>query len=435
MGGKLALWDFLKDVATNLNQKKQGIRWSTNSVAFSQAMKMYGGRRMCELFSLNFAGPTYSTTKRVNQKGVQFVAGEHVDIFRSVAQIYEQAKQAHGVVGPVRVILAEDETKVKGRVAWDHQMDTLVGFCGTKTEHVCVTDYKLVVGIGDAGYDNIVDGFCSNHVGAFARIIMVNPLHLSLPRLVLCVTCTCNCFDASWVRQQWQRIEDLWRKECQDKVGPIIGHASDGDSRRRQLMLSDYKSITGVRFSINWEGWLLSAVVDEEGKCSGLHDQDWIHNGKKLINPLDSPVKTLQLGEDGAFHTHLGMIYNKYSFDQHGLKLEDVQRKDRENWASAQRMCQRKTQDCLAAMRNSPEAHRERTLSTEMYLQICSDYIDIFASQKLDLRCRIVLAAKVSFFFRLWKLWFAHGNHAVGNNSVRFTARESFVSQQCFFDD
>ena len=175
-------------------------------------------------------------------------------------------------------------------------------------------------------------------------------------------------------------------------------------------------------------------MVDEEGRCSGLHDQDWIHNGKKLINPLDSPVKTLQLGEDGAFHTHLGMIYNKYSFDQHGLKLEDVQQKDRQNWASAQRMCQRKTQDCLVAMRNSPEAHRERTLDTEMYLQICSDYIDIFAFQKLDLRCRIVLAAKVSFFFRLWKLWFAHGNHAMGNNSVRFTARESFVSQQCFLD-
>ena len=87
MGGKPALWDFLKDVATNLNRKKQGIRWSTNFVAFSQAMKIYGGRRMCELFSLNFAGPTYSTTKRVNQKGVHFVAGEHVDIFQSVAHL------------------------------------------------------------------------------------------------------------------------------------------------------------------------------------------------------------------------------------------------------------------------------------------------------------------------------------------------------------
>ena len=92
------------------------------------------------------------------------------------------------------------------------------------------------------------------------------------------------------------------------------------------------------------------------------------------------------------------MIYNKYTFDEHGLKLEDVKRKDRQNWASAQRVCQRKTQECLATTRNSHEAHRERTLGTEMYLQICGDYINIFASPVLDVRSRIVLASKVHFF-------------------------------------
>jgi hypothetical protein len=115
------------------------------------------------------------------------------------------------------------------------------------------------------------------------------------------------------------------------------------------------------------------------------------------------------------------MIYNKYTIDEHRLQLEDVQRKDRQNWASVQRMCQRKTQECLAKMRNSQEAHQECTLGTEMYLQFSGDYINIFASQVLDLRNRIVFAAKVSFFFRLWKLWFTHGNHAIENNSVRFT--------------
>ena len=114
MGGKPALWDYLRDVASNLNRSKQGFRWSTNSKAFSQAMKIYGGRRMCELFELNYAGPNPSTTKRENQKGVQFVHGEHVDIFQSVAKIYKDAKAAHGIVGPVLVILVEDETKVKG---------------------------------------------------------------------------------------------------------------------------------------------------------------------------------------------------------------------------------------------------------------------------------------------------------------------------------
>jgi hypothetical protein len=33
----------------------------------------------------------------------------------------------------------------------------------------------------------------------------------------------------------------------------------------------------------------------------GLHDQDYIHDGKKLINPLDSLVKSLQLGVETCF--------------------------------------------------------------------------------------------------------------------------------------
>lgn len=100
-------------------------------------------------------------------------------------------------------------------------------------------------------------------------------------------------------------------------------------------MLTDYKSLAKERLSIDWEGWLLIASFDEDGNCKGFHDLDWIHNGKKLMDPLDSPVKILQLGEDRAFYTHLEMIYNKYSFDEHGLKLEDVKRKNRQNWASS----------------------------------------------------------------------------------------------------
>lgn len=56
------------------------------------------------------------------------------------------------------------------------------------------------------------------------------------------------------------------------------------------------------------------------GSSRSKLDTEW----KKLINPLDSFVKILQLGKYGSFYTHLEIIYNKYIFDEHGLKLEDV---------------------------------------------------------------------------------------------------------------
>ena len=341
-GGKPTLWDFMRDIATNLNRRKEGVRFSENSKALAQAMKVYGGRRMCDLFALNYSGPSYSTIKRGNKKGIQHVLGEHGEIFAAVAEIYKDAKDAHGIIGPIPVILAEDETKVRSRVHYEQRFDTLAGFCGPKDNHICVSNYKPIVGIGDDGYNKILDCFRFDKVGGFARVVMVSPLHDKLPRLVLCVSCTCNCFDSQCVKNQWVKIEKLWDKHCKDVVGPIIGHASDGDSRRRQLMLVDYKSTDGQRLKVDWPGWVFSAKLDSNGNGMGLHDQDFIHNGKKLINPIDSPVRTLQLGADVVTLTHLGLVYNKFSCDQHGLKLEDTNRKDRQNWASAQRICQKK---------------------------------------------------------------------------------------------
>ena len=71
-------------------------------------------------------------------------------------------------------------------------------------------------------------------------------------------------------------------------------------------MLEDYRKQEGVRLNVNWEGWLLSAGIDSNGDAYGLHDQDYIHNGKKLINPLDSRVWDLILGGDIALHEHIG---------------------------------------------------------------------------------------------------------------------------------
>jgi hypothetical protein len=70
----------------------------------------------------------------------------------------------------------------------------------------------------------------------------------------------------------------------------------------------------------------LSARVNADGGIYGLHDQDFIHNGKKLINLLDSPVRVLQLGGDMCYLEHIGLIYNRFTFDEYGLKLKDVKK-------------------------------------------------------------------------------------------------------------
>ena len=433
-GGKPALWDFLHDVAQNVSRDDRGNRYSENTRCLGEVMKVYGGHRMIDMFALNFAGPSYSQVKRDVKKGIQFVPGEHLHIFALVAEIYRDAKALHNIVGPVLVILVEDETKVKRRVAWEPKWDTVAGFCGPEENHVCHSGFRPHVGNGEEGYRKLVESFTSNRKASFARVVVVNLLHPKLPRLVLVACCTCNYFNSDWVRKQWNVIDDLWKRDCLGAVGPIFGHASDGDSCRRQLMLADYKSDSGRWLQVDWEGWMFTASLDEKEDAMGMHDQDYIHNGKKLINPLLSAARTLQLGGDLCLHSHIEQVFKEFTPEEHGLKLEDVERQDRQNWVATQRLCQSKVQTCLARMRCSDYAQLERTLGTELYLEICSNYIDIFCSLRLDLRSRVVLSGKVSFFFRLWRLWLQNGDHGVSGNPQRLVETKKFVSQQCFLD-
>jgi hypothetical protein len=71
----------------------------------------------------------------------------------------------------------------------------------------------------------VLDAFKNNRIGSFARIVMVNPLYNKLPCLVLVICYTYNCFDTSWVRGHWGRIQNLWNLHYLEQVGPIIGHA------------------------------------------------------------------------------------------------------------------------------------------------------------------------------------------------------------------
>ena len=105
-GGKPVLWGFLQDVAQNLNQDSQGNRYIVNTKCFAQAMKVYGGRRMCNLFALNFVGPNYSTIKGDLKKGVQFLPVEHAEIFFVIVSVCRDTQIVHNIVDHVPVIFA-----------------------------------------------------------------------------------------------------------------------------------------------------------------------------------------------------------------------------------------------------------------------------------------------------------------------------------------
>jgi hypothetical protein len=121
--------------------------------------------------------------KQANKTSVQYVPNEHVTIFKCVAKVYKREK-VHNIGGLVLFILVEDETKVRSKIAWGSRSDHLINFCGAKFDHHCVTNFNLVVGIGKDEYNKILK-FTNYTIASFARVIIVNPLHDKLLKLIL----------------------------------------------------------------------------------------------------------------------------------------------------------------------------------------------------------------------------------------------------------
>jgi hypothetical protein len=107
--------------------------------------------------------------------------------------------------------------------------DTLLGFCGKKTNHQCKVGLEMKVGDGENGFTIIDESFNNYIIGHMVRCVIVNPLVSNFPRLCILATSTCNKFDATEVRRQWKQMLSLWNTHCLELVGPLLGHASDGD--------------------------------------------------------------------------------------------------------------------------------------------------------------------------------------------------------------
>ena len=67
---------------------------------------------------------------------------------------------------------------------------------------------------------------------------------------------------------------------------------------------------------------------------------------------------------------HLLLVRDTFDSQTHGLRIEDVIRKDRQNWASAQRLIFSHFQQCLNDMEHGIGGRKEDVADTRTYLHV-----------------------------------------------------------------
>ena len=237
----------LEAVSRNLHAEKNGKQY--HPLLFLEVLLMLGGPRIATFVAINLGGPEiHSIYRWRNQHRVDISGGIQESNLKKLGPLYKEA-MANITSSSVPVLAAEDETAIIGHVTYHQDRDELLGFCGVNGQHhACLDHFAVKVGDGEEGFTNIINAFKEYKIGTFGRAILLNPLHPNLPRIAVLVMPTCNKFDHHFVYQQWQEVKRLYDQELKHIVGPLIGNSSDGDSRRRKIMLQLATVDVGNRF-------------------------------------------------------------------------------------------------------------------------------------------------------------------------------------------
>ena len=83
---------------------------------------------------------------------------------------------------------------------------------------------------------------------------------------------------------------------------------------------------TPVRIPEKWQGWFHI----QPNKIGFV--QDTVHLAVKLKSRLLKPRIALPMGKFAATDDHLGTLTSKFQKDQHGLRLKDINHKDKQNF-------------------------------------------------------------------------------------------------------
>ena len=319
---------------------------------------------------------------------------------------------------PAFISISEDATRIVGRVEYDSATNRCVGFVlpldenGLPKENSCLANSFSVM-------ENM---FLNYPIAKYAYVYMAQPLCHNVPPMCLACFGTDNKFSAEDLLPRWRHI----LQGCLKHNIVVLSFGADGDSRVMKCMtLSTALTIPGslctekvsaftnaskspVSIPEDWKGWFHIAP-----NLIGFV-QDTVHVAVKLKSRLLKPGIALRMGKFTATGDHLSALTNKFQKDQHGLRLRDINHKDRQNFQVVTNIT-----SAAHLLSKIPGAS-----ATKCYVGLIQCVMDGYLDKSLHPLDRIEKLWYAAFFVRYWRKWLLLNK--------AYTLKDNFITSNAF---
>ena len=297
-----------------------------------------------------------------------------------------------------------DDTRIINKVDYDNVTGRFVGFCLPIHKGLPLCDSFIFT-----TFEEIKDAVESETKGKYAHAIVAEPITASAPSLIIFMLCTDSKYNHETIIHRWGHIE----KELKKRGVGVISKGADGAGPFLKAMTSTTSLFSTASKSIPSEWtFFLMPKLREVGLCS----QDVVHLLAKLRTRLLTPSNVIVMGPDRfACRGHLHQVLQNFSKTSHGLSLQVLENKDKQNYKSIETLLK---EDVVNALNDLEDTQVIDTKATVTYLWLMRNIRDTFFDRGINSLQRLSLMWKTIFFMRIWRKWLFMNNHSASDHFV-----------------
>lgn len=373
----------------NLVRHKNGYRYDGEIQSFSMVFRLLSGPLAYETLQKNLSCtlPSLPSVNRYIYKS-NYRAVEGALRCDELLQYLEERNLEKVVT------LSEDATRIVGRVQYDSYSNQIVGFALPINKK---SGLPIPLSFPARSMQEIIGHFENeNEISPLVNVIMAKPVCTnSIPAFCLLLYGTNNKYTAEDVCKRWITIIEKLKS-----LGiTVISFSSDSDPRYNTAMkkLSQLGQMSKTSSFLPW-----FSCGDWENKINTISPsfiQDTPHILTKLRNLILKTAKSpnkLPFGNYFIKQSHLKKIIVCFSKDVHNLTPMILDPVDKQNYGSAERMCDKRVTDLLRNSLNGSDG-------TIKFLEIMKYVNESFMDESLNPLERVYKLWYSVFILRMWR--------------------------------